>query len=256
MPGELAPVRMQGRGLQRGDIAICDFDAIFVETGEAIPGARQAHMRLNTNTSDKAYIPGASPHAAAAPAFCHRRDAWSSQRLRSSRSRGIGSLSDYPRQEPTHHRCCEGDARSEARGCSKLGTRTSATWQFCPRMVRGCDAGLAAGMEGMVVGDRREVAVTFPDTWVPESLAGLDAKCDVTVNELFEFELVEVCHDHSTQSSEFRSSTTLTQSPFIRVAPCVKRISEIHCFQSDLVSTNTALLLCDTFREAFLSCLV
>lgn len=65
------------------------------------------------------------------------------------------------------------------------------------------------------MGDRREVAVTFPDTWVPESLAGLDAKCFVTVNELFEFELVEV------RPRSFHHCDAV----FIHIAPCLIGIS-------------------------------
>lgn len=61
----------------------------------------------------------------------------------------------------------------------------------------GMRTGLVAGMEGMVPGDRREVAVTFPDNWEPESLAGLAAKCDVVVKELFCYDLIEVC-EHAT----------------------------------------------------------
>eukprot|EP00208_Stichococcus_sp_RCC1054_P004255 CAMPEP_0206139378 /NCGR_PEP_ID=MMETSP1473-20131121/5719_1 /ASSEMBLY_ACC=CAM_ASM_001109 /TAXON_ID=1461547 /ORGANISM="Stichococcus sp, Strain RCC1054" /LENGTH=542 /DNA_ID=CAMNT_0053533143 /DNA_START=35 /DNA_END=1663 /DNA_ORIENTATION=- len=100
---------VQGRGLERGDIAICQFNAFRAETGEPIPGSQQANMRLNTATADTSYIPG-----------------------------------------------------------------------------------LVAGMEGMVPGDRREVAVTFPDNWEPESLAGLAAKCDVVVKELFCYDLIEL----------------------------------------------------------------
>lgn len=79
-------------------------------------------------------------------------------------------------------------------------------------------------MEGMVVGDRREVAVTFPDTWVPESLAGLDAKCFVTVNELFEFELVEV-RPRSFPAHLQIQKLHHCDAVFIHVAPCLIGIS-------------------------------
>ena len=46
-------------------------------------------------------------------------------------------------------------------------------------------AGLVAAMEGMVVGEQREVGIVFPDKWVPQALAGVGATCDVKVKELF-----------------------------------------------------------------------
>ena len=56
----------------------------------------------------------------------------------------------------------------------------------------GVAAGLASGMLGMSAGDERSVPVTFPPTWVPEQLRGIQATCSVNVSEIFEWELPEV----------------------------------------------------------------
>lgn len=100
---------VQGRGLQRGDMARCSFDATTSVDGKPIPGAAQSNMNLDTATSDDTYIPG-----------------------------------------------------------------------------------LAAGLEGMVVGDSRVVPIVFPDDWVPEQLANMKADCSVTLKELFVTELAEL----------------------------------------------------------------
>lgn len=48
-------------------------------------------------------------------------------------------------------------------------------------------------MEGMVVGDERSIETAFPQNWhEPESLRGVPCRCDVKVNELFEWDLPEV----------------------------------------------------------------
>lgn len=47
-------------------------------------------------------------------------------------------------------------------------------------------------MAGMVTGDTREFVVIIPETWETESLRGVPARCTVTVNEVFEWELPEV----------------------------------------------------------------
>lgn len=53
-------------------------------------------------------------------------------------------------------------------------------------------AGIVAGMEGMVVGDERSIETAFPQNWhEPESLRGVPCRCDVKVNELFEWDLPE-----------------------------------------------------------------
>jgi len=49
---------VNGRGVQRGDMAIVDFDAAVEETGEAIPGAARQGMQLDTDTADEAFLPG------------------------------------------------------------------------------------------------------------------------------------------------------------------------------------------------------
>ena len=51
-------------------------------------------------------------------------------------------------------------------------------------------AGLVEGMEGMVVGDERSIDSVFPETWhEPQSLRGVPCRCDIKVNELFEWDL-------------------------------------------------------------------
>lgn len=42
----------------------------------------------------------------------------------------------------------------------------------------------------MVVGDERSIDSVFPETWhEPQSLRGLPCRCDIKVNELFEWDL-------------------------------------------------------------------
>lgn len=53
-------------------------------------------------------------------------------------------------------------------------------------------AGMVENMAGMVTGDTREFVVIIPETWETESLRGVPARCTVTVNEVFEWELPEV----------------------------------------------------------------
>ena len=48
-------------------------------------------------------------------------------------------------------------------------------------------------MEGMASGESRDVEITMPDTWDPPQLRGVRVRCSVAVNEIFEWELPEVC---------------------------------------------------------------
>ena len=42
----------------------------------------------------------------------------------------------------------------------------------------------------MVVGDERSIDSVFPETWhEPQSLRGVPCRCDIKVNELFEWDL-------------------------------------------------------------------
>ncbi|KAK9835180.1 hypothetical protein WJX81_004039 [Elliptochloris bilobata] len=53
--------------------------------------------------------------------------------------------------------------------------------------------GIVAGMEGMVVGDERSIDSAFPQNWhEPQSLRGVPCRCDIKVNELFEWDLPEL----------------------------------------------------------------
>lgn len=47
-----------GRGVQKGDVVIIDFDASVAETGEKIPGAAREAMQLDTDTGDESFLPG------------------------------------------------------------------------------------------------------------------------------------------------------------------------------------------------------
>ena len=45
----------------------------------------------------------------------------------------------------------------------------------------------------MVVGDERSIDSEFPETWhEPRSLRGVPCRCDIKVNELFEWDLPQV----------------------------------------------------------------
>ncbi len=49
-----------GRPLQMGDIVILDFDATRADEGEPILGAKRAGLRLDTETADLEFLPGAT----------------------------------------------------------------------------------------------------------------------------------------------------------------------------------------------------
>lgn len=63
---------------------------------------------------------------------------------------------------------------------------------FAPERPVVVVAGMVENMAGMVTGDTREFVVTIPESWETESLRGVPARCTVTVNEVFEWELPEV----------------------------------------------------------------
>ena len=46
------------RGLQQGDLAIVDFSAARVDTGEELVGAARQSMRLDTDDADTTFLPG------------------------------------------------------------------------------------------------------------------------------------------------------------------------------------------------------
>ena len=46
------------RGLQQGDLAIVDFSAARVDTGEELVGAARQSMRLDTYDADTTFLPG------------------------------------------------------------------------------------------------------------------------------------------------------------------------------------------------------
>ena len=48
-------------------------------------------------------------------------------------------------------------------------------------------------MLGMLVGEERSIVQKIPDTWEPASLRGVEVRCEIRLNELFEWELPEVC---------------------------------------------------------------
>ena len=54
------------------------------------------------------------------------------------------------------------------------------------------DAGVSKAMEGMKVGETREVQLTLPDDFEPAALRGVPVTCQVGISELFEYELAEV----------------------------------------------------------------
>jgi hypothetical protein len=49
------------RGLQQGDLAIVDFSAARVDTGEELVGAARQSMRLDTDDADTTFLPGGWP---------------------------------------------------------------------------------------------------------------------------------------------------------------------------------------------------
>lgn len=53
-------------------------------------------------------------------------------------------------------------------------------------------AGVSKAMEGMKVGETREVQLTLPDDFEPAGLRGVPVTCQVGISELFEYELAEV----------------------------------------------------------------
>lgn len=53
-------------------------------------------------------------------------------------------------------------------------------------------AGVSKAMEGMRVGETREVQITLPDDFEPAGLRGVPVTCQVGISELFEYELAEV----------------------------------------------------------------
>lgn len=53
--------------------------------------------------------------------------------------------------------------------------------------------GVVEGMVGMGPGEAREIATTVGDTWwEPEPLRGVDLRCDITLKEVFEWDLPQV----------------------------------------------------------------
>lgn len=77
-----------GRGVRRGDTVICDFDAERADIGEPILGARQAGMQLDTDTTDKTFLPGLADSMAGMVQGDVREitvtipDTWETERLR------------------------------------------------------------------------------------------------------------------------------------------------------------------------------
>ena len=54
-------------------------------------------------------------------------------------------------------------------------------------------AGVVEGIMGMNVGEKRALESVVGDAWwEPEGLAGVPVRCDVTLREIFEWDLAEV----------------------------------------------------------------
>ena len=56
-------------------------------------------------------------------------------------------------------------------------------------------AGFIDDIQGMQAGDRRELEYTLPDTWWEPTLQGTEVMCNVTLKELFTWELPKVQTD-------------------------------------------------------------
>lgn len=55
-------------------------------------------------------------------------------------------------------------------------------------------AGVVDGMVGMNVGEERSITTEVGDTWwEPDALRGVEVRADIKLNELFEWDLPEVC---------------------------------------------------------------
>ena len=56
-----------------------------------------------------------------------------------------------------------------------------------------CHAGVVEGIMGMNVGDKRALESVVGDAWwEPEGFAGIPVRCDVTLREIFEWDVPEV----------------------------------------------------------------
>ena len=49
---------VQGRGLQKGDAALVDFDAKRQDTGEIFQGAKRRKTHMDTDSADMQFLPG------------------------------------------------------------------------------------------------------------------------------------------------------------------------------------------------------
>ena len=49
---------MQGRGLEKGDAALVDFDAQRTDTGEVFAGAKRRKTHMDTDSADMQFLPG------------------------------------------------------------------------------------------------------------------------------------------------------------------------------------------------------
>jgi trigger factor len=82
------------------------------------------------------------------------------------------------------------------------------------------------GLKGASAGDDREVEVTFPDDYRPESLAGKTAKFEVKVKEVREKKLPELDDDFASQSSEFETLDELKEEIEGRIRHALEHRSE------------------------------
>lgn len=74
-------------------------------------------------------------------------------------------------------------------------------------LLEGFDEGLA----GATAGERRKVAVTFPDDYRPERLAGKEATFEVAVKEVREKRLPELDDDFAAENSDFETLAELRE---------------------------------------------
>ncbi|HEY9641864.1 MAG TPA: trigger factor [Coleofasciculaceae cyanobacterium] len=72
--------------------------------------------------------------------------------------------------------------------------------------------GFIDGILGMAIGETKEVAVTFPDPYAQEDLAGKPAVFTITLKELKERELPELDDDFAQEVSEFETLAELRAS--------------------------------------------
>ena len=52
---------VQGRGLQKGDAALVDFDAKKQDAGVVFQGAKRCKMHMDTDSADMQFLPGHLP---------------------------------------------------------------------------------------------------------------------------------------------------------------------------------------------------